>query len=73
MACGGWPAISRPARRIEPRRGDAVHQGGLARAVGPEQAGDLAFARGEGDALQRLDLAVGGDDALDLEHQAVPR
>ena len=69
------PAISSPSRRIGAAPGLAgcrrwYHQRGLAGAVGAEQAGDAALAGGERDALQRLDLAVGGGDVVDLEHRA---
>ena len=66
------------AHRAAPRpqdAGDGVHQRRLAGAVGPEQAGDAAGIDRQRHALQRLDLAVGGDDVVHLEHRhvAVPR
>ena len=44
--------------------GEHAHDGGLARAVGPEQAEHLALRHLEGDALDRLDLT-------EVLHQAV--
>jgi hypothetical protein len=49
------------------------HERGLARAVGPEQAGDLAGARLQAHALERLDLAVGRGQFAYLQHRALPQ
>ena len=49
------PADVAPVRPEEPA--DAVEQGGLARAVGPDDAQDVAILDSEADALQRLHAA----------------
>src|SRR6185312_11679278 len=70
------------------RRIDAIHQhlpgiglhqrvqhaqrGGLARAVGTEQTGDLAVARGEGDAVDGLHFAEGLVQVFYFDHGAAP-
>ncbi len=47
---------------------DRPQRGGLAGAVGPEQRRHAAFAEIEGEAMQRLDLAVIGAQVLYIEH-----
>ena len=48
---------------------DRHHQGRLAGAVGADQGDDLARTDVDVDALQRLDLAVGGAQAADREQR----
>ena len=48
--------------------GDALDQGRLARAIGPQKAVDLARAHVEVHSLERLDAGVLLDEAADLEH-----
>src|SRR6185369_6256866 len=65
MRRGAALASSRPSKRTAARLQDAGHghhQRRLARAVGAEQARDRARLDLQRDALQGLDLAVGGDD-----------
>ena len=50
---------------VEPR--DAVEEGALPRAVGPDDAQDLALVHGEGDVLGRGQPAEPLRDPLDLE------
>jgi hypothetical protein len=57
----------RAAPRPEDPR-DGVKQGRLARAVGAQDAGDLALARGQAHAFQRLDHPVRRDELLHLKH-----
>ncbi len=50
------------------------HQGGgLAGAVGADQGDDLPFGHLDGNALQRLDVAVVGADIVQLKHRPPPR
>ena len=72
MSCGGVvgdvvAAEADPAapRMVEPV--DRAQRRRLAGAVRAEQRDDLAVAHLEGDALERVDRAVVGVDALELE------
>jgi len=51
--------------------GEDAEQGGLADAVGAEQAEDAAWLDGEGETVQRADLAEGLDQALGLDDGVV--
>src|SRR5579859_5080802 len=57
---GGWPQD--PAHRLQ--------DGGLARAVRPDDAGDAAAIYAQVDAAQDVEAAVAGHQALDLDHDA---
>jgi hypothetical protein len=80
MRCGAAPAISLPAKRIEPERGRKIPAVVIISVVlpapfGPEQAGDRALLDLKGHASQRLDPAIGSDQVLDFEqrgHQEPP-
>ena len=48
--------------------GDGAQERGLARAVGADDADELAFGHVERDALQRAHGAVGDGKVADLEH-----
>src|ERR1700744_3320614 len=71
--------LQRRARRIEAEHadlarrnlGEAQHhqdRGGLARAVGPEQAEHLAALDGEGDAVDRAGITIGLGEVLRRDH-----
>ena len=69
----GWPAISSPSKRIEPRDGpmhpgDGADQRGLARAVGADDGDDLALGDLERDAVERLRVAVEEVEIADGQH-----
>ena len=55
------------ARRIE--ADDRVHQRGLAHAVAPEQAQDLALLELQRQSLQHVGVAVVGVDVLDFQNR----
>jgi len=61
MVAGDSPAMDRDASGGGPQQsGDRAQRGRLARAVGAEQADQLAGPDLEIDAAQRLDWPVGG-------------
>ena len=47
--------------------GDGVEGGGLARPIGADQGDDLVLVHVQGDALQRVDLAVEDVEIVDFE------
>ncbi len=49
---------------------DRVDQGGLPRAVGPDQARHLPCGQGERHVMQDLDLAIAGAQRVDLQADA---
>ena len=57
------------ARLVEPAQ--AIEQGGLAGAIGPDQAEDLALMHVEGDAVQRDDTAEHDADVANRQ-QGIP-
>ena len=56
-----------PARVRRHESGEAVEQGGLASAVGADDADDLALGHVEGDVRERPQAAILFADALDLQ------
>ena len=55
------------------RPGDHIHGGALARAVGADQADDLALAHGEVEAVDGPDAAEVAREAFQLKHAGPPR
>src|SRR4029450_8503936 len=56
-----------PAGRLQ-EAGDRAQGGGLAGPVGADEGDDLTVVHGEADAFDGLDLSVGDDQVLDLQH-----
>ena len=52
--------------------GNGVEQRRLARAVGADDGHDLPLLDVQGNAVQRVDLAIGDDQVLDLKQHRQP-
>ena len=66
VLAGDRRAVQRDAALMAQITQDAAHQGGLARAVLPEQAHDLTGAKRKRDLLQRFLVAIGLTDRVQL-------
>src|SRR5690606_34615162 len=70
---GGVDAVDAHGAAVGPhQRVEHAQRGGLAGTVGTEQAGDLAVARAERDAVDRDDVSEGLAQAGCLDHGAAP-